>query len=90
MLLEDVAIRLNTPPHQLMRESLRVYLKHRLRTVESDLFQLAKHYGVKTVSDLDEAVQAGRFSEQEAFEDFFQFDYLEDERAKLQDLLDQV
>ena len=90
MLLEQVASRLNTLPEQLERESLRLYLEHKLRVVESELFALVSRYGVETVFALDEAVQSGRFHEPEAFEDYFHFDYLEHERQTLRELLGQV
>ncbi len=87
MLLDEVAVRLNLTPSQLERESLRVYLERRLRLVESELFVLAQRYGLETVEELDQAVQAGRFHEPEGFEDYFRFDFLEDEKDSLQDLL---
>ncbi len=90
MLLEQVAARLNTPPAQLERESLHAYLERRLRFVESDLFMLTHRYGVESVLELDQAVQEGRFSEAETFEDYFRFDHLESERDTLQELLAQL
>jgi hypothetical protein len=90
MLLEQVALRLNTVPEQLERESLHLYLEHKLRVVESELFTLVSRYGVDTVFALDEAVQSGLFHEPETFEDYFRFDYLENERKTLRELLGQV
>ncbi len=87
MLLDEVAVRLNLTPAQLERESLRVYLERRLRLVESELFALAQQYGVKTVEELELAVQAGRFHEPDSFEDYFRFDFLEAEIDSLQELL---
>ena len=90
MLLDQVATRLNTTPERLERDSLRVYLERKLRVTESELFLLAERFGVRTVFELDAAVQAGRFHEPEAFEDYFRFDYLEDQRESLRDLLTQL
>lgn len=90
MLLDQVATRLNTTPEQLERDSLRVYLERKLRFTESELFSLAERYGVRTVFELDAAVQAGRFHEPETFEDYFRFDYLEGERESLRELLSQL
>jgi hypothetical protein len=78
MTLEQVATRLNMTPAQLERK---------LRLVESELFTLAHRYGVRTVAELDQAVQAGRFHEPEAFDDYFRFDYLEDQRHVLLDMM---
>ncbi len=90
MILEQVATRLNTTPAQLERDSLQVYLERKLRLVESELFTLSHRYGVRTVAELDQAVQAGRFHEPEAFDDYFRFDYLEDQRHVLLDMMGQL
>jgi len=84
---EDIALKLQLPPEELERESLRLFLKHRLRLVESQLLGLALRYGVQTVTELDALVQKGQVHETEAFEDFFEFDRLEAERDALLDSL---
>ena len=81
---ETIAPKLSLTPQELERESLRVFLDHRLRLVESQLWDLAQKYGVQTVDELDERIQRGDFHEAEAFEDDFEFDHLEAERDALQ------
>jgi hypothetical protein len=90
MLVEQFANRLKTNPEQLERESLRFYLNHQLRVIETELFALARRYGVKTVFELDKAIQDGKFNETQAFEEYFRFDSLEDERDTLRGLLEQL
>jgi hypothetical protein len=87
---ETIAPKLSLTPQELERESLRVFLAHRLRLIESQLWELASRYGVKTVTELDERIQRGNFHEAEAFEDYFKFDYLEEERDALQDSLKEL
>lgn len=84
---EEIALKLQLPPEELERESLRLFLKHRLRLVESQLLGLARRYGVQTVAELDALVQKGQVHEAETFEDFFEFDRLEAERDALLDSL---
>ncbi len=84
---EDIALKLQLPPEELERESLRLFLKHQLRLVESQLLGLARRYGVQTVSELDALVQNGQVHEVEAFDDYFDFDHLEAERDALLDSL---
>ena len=84
---EDIALKLQLPPEELERESLRLFLKHQLRLVESQLLGLARRYGVQTVTELDALVQNGQVHEAEAFEDYFDFDPLEAERDALLDSL---
>lgn len=80
---EDIALKLQLPPEELERESLRLFLNHRLRLVESQLLGLVRRYGVQTVTELDALVQKGQVHEADAFEDFFEFDRLEAERDAL-------
>jgi hypothetical protein len=90
MLYEDIATKLQIPPQELARESLSVFLQHRLRLVESQLLSLAQKYGVATVAELDQLVQSGQAHESEAFEDYFEFDHLEAEREALLEALNSL
>jgi len=87
---EDVAAKLDVSPKELERESLRLFLEHRLRLVESELLALVRKYGVQTVGELDALVQAGQLHEAKAFEDYFEFDHLEAERDVLVESLEDV
>jgi hypothetical protein len=87
---ESIAARLHLSPEELKRASLRLFLNHRLRLVESQLLSLMRRYGVQTVTELDDMVQSGKVHEAEVFESYFEFDHLEAERdlllASLQEL----
>ena len=84
---ESIAQKLQLSPEELEQESLRLFVNHHLRLVESQLLSLARKYGVKTVTELDEMVRRGQIHEDEAFEDYFEFDHLEAERDVLLDSL---
>jgi hypothetical protein len=58
--------------------------------IESQLLDLARKYGAQTVAELDELIKSGRVHENEAFEDYFEFDHLEAERAVLLDSLKEL
>jgi hypothetical protein len=90
MLIEQVAQKLQTKPEVLERESLKLYLEKKLRVIESELFLLAHRYGVRDVTELDEMIKQGRFHEDEAFEDYFDFDYFEHEQEKLLQVLEKL
>lgn len=83
MTYTDIALKLQLSPQDLERESLRLFLNHRLRLVESQLLSLARRYGVQTVAELDALAQAGRIHEAQAFEDYFEFDRLEADKDTL-------
>ncbi len=77
-------------PDELMKESLETFLKHKLRVIESELFLLAKRYGVRDVQEFDKMIQEGKFHEEDAFEDYFTFDNLEAERDLILEYLDKL
>jgi len=80
MIYENIAVRLQITPEELERESLRVFLTHRLHLIESQLLDFTSKYGVKTIIEMDRLVQSGQIHEVQAFEDYFIFDHLEAER----------
>jgi hypothetical protein len=57
---EIIALKLNLSPQELEKASLQLFLTRQLRLVESQLLNLARKYGVKTVTELDALVQGGR------------------------------
>ncbi|MBC8448633.1 MAG: hypothetical protein H8D78_12875 [Chloroflexi bacterium] len=89
-LVRQVAVRLQVEPEVLERDSLRVYLEKRLRAVESELFFLMSRYGVSSVEELDELIQAGKYHEDGTFEDYFEFDYLQHQQKSLLAALEEV
>ena len=87
---ESIASKLQLAPQELEQASLRLFLNHKLRLVESQLLGLAHKYGVQTVTELDKLIERGRVHEAEAFEDYFEFDHLEAERNTLLDSLKEL
>ena len=87
---ESIASKLQLSPQELEQASLRLFLNHKLRLMESQLLSLARKYDVQTVAELDELIKSGRVHEAEAFEDYFEFDRLEAERDVLLDSLKEL
>ena len=78
--LKYLAKDLRMKPEVLLKESIEIFLKRKLKVIESELFLLPKKYGVSSVLEFDRMVQEGKFHEEDAFEDYFTFDNLEAER----------
>jgi hypothetical protein len=89
-LIEQIAQKLETEPQTLERDSLRLYVERKLRIIESELLRLAHKYGVQNVTELDEMIRRGKYHEDEAFEDYFEFDNLESERDTLVSVLESL
>ena len=88
--IDVVTKELHMKSNELIKKSVRTYLKHRLSRVESEIFLLAKKYGVKDVFELDSRVKEGLISEKDAYDDYFTYDNLEADRGKIKKLLEEI
>ncbi|MCG2777795.1 MAG: hypothetical protein L6406_19175 [Desulfobacterales bacterium] len=88
--IEYLAKDLHMKPEALLKESIEVFLKHKLKMIESELFLLAKEYGVSTITELDKMVKEGKFHEKDTFEDYFKFDNLEAEKDRISNHLEKL
>jgi len=85
-----LAARLNMSERELERESLHVYLQHRLREVQADIVHLCNKYGVQSSEGMEARYQEGTLPEAGTWEDFFRLDHLEARRDELIGLLEEL
>ena len=85
-----VAKELQMSPDMLISEGVKTYLKQMLSKVESDIFILAKKYGVKDIFEMDSKVKNGFISKNDSYQDYFTLDNLEADRDKLKKLLREI
>jgi len=90
MVVQQIAKKLNVPVNELVRESVGLYLKQKLREIDVKLFALARKYGVSNIQEFDELIQAGKVHEENSFEDFFEFDHLEADRDRIVELVKEL
>ena len=90
MNIEYLAKELHMKPAALLKESIEVFLNHKLKVIESELFLLAKEYGVSTITEFDKMVKEGKFHEKDTFEDYFKFDNLEAEKDRILNHLEKL
>jgi hypothetical protein len=75
---------------ELERESIETYLHIRLKRCESELFNLARKYGVSSIEDFEEGYKRGNIEEDRTWEDFFRLDHLEAERESIREALGEI
>ena len=75
---------------ELERESLETYLYIRLKRCESELFNLARKYGVSSIEDFEEEYKKGNIGEEGTWEDFFRLDHLEAKRESIRAALGEI
>jgi len=88
--IDATAKELNMNADELIKEGVRTYLEKLLAKAETDIFILAKKYGVKDVFELDSRIKEGFISEQDAYDEYFAFDSLEADRDKIKKLLKEL
>ena len=83
--IPKIAPILKITQEELERESLETYLHIRLKRCESELFNLARKYGVSSIEDFEEEYKRGNIEEERTWEDFFRRDHLEAERESIRE-----
>lgn len=81
---------LNIGQEDLEKESLRTYLHIKLRRCESEIFNIAKKYGISSIEEFEERYEKGEIEEEGTWEDFFKFDHLEAEKESIKKALEVV
>lgn len=90
VILEQLSKDLQMNPEKLIRECIETFLRRKLKIIESELFLLAKKYGVTDVFEFDKMVREGSFHEEDVFDDYFKFDNLEAERDLILSHLEKI
>ncbi|MEA3281300.1 MAG: hypothetical protein U9Q68_01895 [Euryarchaeota archaeon] len=85
--IPKIAPILRITQEELERESIGTYLHIRLKRCESELFNLAKKYGVSSIEDFEGVYKRGNIEEEGTWEDFFRMDHLEAKRESIREAL---
>jgi len=67
----------------LEKESLRVYLKKKMREYNAEILEICRNYGVKSAKEFEELYKSGKLDEENTLDDFFRLDYLESQVEKI-------
>ncbi|HJH27103.1 MAG TPA: hypothetical protein C5S37_10140 [Methanophagales archaeon] len=74
---------LNMGKENLEKESLKTYLHIKLRHCESEIFNIAKKYGILSIEEFEDRYKKGEIEEEGTWEDFFKLDHLEAEKETI-------
>ena len=81
---------LNMRKENLEKESLKTYLHIKLRHCESEIFNIAKKYGILSIEEFEDRYKKGEIEEEGTWEDFFKLDHLEAEKETIKKALEVV
>jgi hypothetical protein len=72
---------------ELATRGVRAYIRSELGKVEVQLYTLCHKYGIKSIYELERAIEKGEVVESDVLDDLISMDYLEFEKTKLKRLL---
>lgn len=81
---------LNINQSDLEKESIKTYLHNNLVFCESEIFNIAKKYGISSVEELEDQYKNGKIEEEGTWEDFFRLDHLEAKKESIKKALEVV
>ena len=90
IVLKQLAQDLHIKPEELLKQGMETFLRRKLKMIESELFLLAKKYGISDIFEFDKMVKEGKFHERDTFEDYFKFDNLEAEKDLILEHLEKM
>ena len=67
----------------LEKESLKVYLKKKMREYNAEILEICRKYGVKSAKEFEELYKSGKLNEENTLDDFFRLDYLGSQIEKI-------
>ncbi|MDI6810260.1 MAG: hypothetical protein QMD80_01020 [archaeon] len=88
--LPKISSILNMGEEELEKESLKTYLHIKLRRCESEIFNIAKKYGITSIEEFEDRYKKGEIEEEGTWEDFFRLDHLEAEKEAIKKALEVV
>jgi len=85
--LHKISKEIGIKEDELVTSGVRAYMKSELGKIKAQLHSLYHRYKIKSVKDLEHAIEKGTVVESDVFEDLTRIDYLESEKNKLKRLL---
>lgn len=69
--------------NELVSQSVKAYIRSELGKIESQLYALYNKYKIKSIKELEHAIEKGEVVESDVLNDLTRIDYLEYEKTKM-------
>lgn len=69
--------------NELVSQSVKAYIRSELGKIESQLYTLYNKYKIKSIKELEHAIEKGEVVESDVLNDLTRIDYLEYEKTKM-------
>ncbi len=86
-IIKEVSQEFQVSQDQVLQQSLKAFLEHRLRAVEAELFEISGKYNISSVEAMESCYREGSLEEAESWRDLQRLDHLEYQRDRLRELL---
>lgn len=73
----DIAEKLNISKEDLLQDSIKFFLKKKLRELKTEIFKITSRYGVRSVEEFEEKYKKGEIEEKDTWQDLQRLDHLE-------------
>ncbi len=68
---------------ELISQSVKAFIRSELGKIESQLYTLYHKYKIKSIQELEHAIEKGEVVESDVLDDLTRIDYLESEKTKM-------
>ena len=81
--LHKISKEMGIKESELISHSVKAYIRSELGKIESQLYTLYHKYKIKSIQELEHAIEKGEVVESDVLDDLTRIDYLESEKTKM-------
>ncbi len=81
--LHKISKEMGIKESELINQSVKAYIRSELGKIESQLYSLYHKYKIKSIQELEHAIEKGEVVESDVLDDLTRIDYLESEKTKM-------
>ncbi len=81
--LHKISKEMGIKESELISQSVKAYIRSELGKIESQLYTLYHKYKIKSIQELEHAIEMGEVVESDVLDDLTRIDYLESEKTKM-------
>ena len=75
---------------ELVSQSVKAYIRSELGKIESQLYILYHKYKIKSIQEMEHAIEKGEVIESDVLDDLIKIDYLESEKTKMMNFFEML
>ena len=81
--LHKISKEMGIKESELISQSVKAFIRSELGKIESQLYTLYHKYKIKSIQELEHAIEKGEVVESDVLDDLTRIDYLESDKAKM-------